>query len=169
MTKSILTLGVAVLGLTALVAQPPRGPRGTMHGGDFTALKQTLSLTDDQVERIRGIQRAGRSPETMKAMMDKRRAIGEATKNGESAEKIAALIKDAESARAQAKAARDAARVQTLSVLTSEQKTKLQALQEAAKLMPSVRQAAAAGLLEAPEGAPGPGFAPGLRGHFGRR
>lgn len=138
------------------------------------ALTSYLGLQDSQIESLRQLHR--QHAQTMQAMMAeltaKQRALREQLDRG-STEPMAlgkALL-EIESLRKRLMQAQEAVRSQALNLLSSGQRAKLDALEQARKLEPAVRQAEALGLLEPTALDPwlgtglrggGPGPAPGL-------
>lgn len=168
--KALLPL--AVLG--AAVAQVPMG-RGSAVGpaarraaapqAAFTELKAYLNLTDAQIEQIRQVRQ--QSMESVRSvvqqMQEKHRTLREMLEKGTSdANAVGKLLLETQALRQQVEQARQSVHQATLGVLTSEQKTKLAALEAAAKLGPAIRQAGALGLLTPPEPGTG-GLGLGLR------
>jgi Spy/CpxP family protein refolding chaperone len=149
--KKIAIAGL--LGAGLVFAQPGvRGPRG-LQSDD---LKKFLNLSDAQVQQIRDV--AKQQVEGVKPiadqMRDKSNALrDEMQKDSPDQAKVGQLTVDLKNLREQLRSKR-AARVDSLSaVLTPDQREKLKTLEEAAKLGPAVRQAAALGLI-APELSP---------------
>ncbi len=113
-------------------------------------LKDYLSLTDTQVQSIRTIrqqtQQATASLRQQVAADEKKLQTGLA--NGAAAVELGQILLDAQALRKQIGTQQTAAQTQIQAVLTADQKTKLQTLSAAAKLLPLVRQAEAMGLIE---------------------
>lgn len=149
---------VAIAGLVAgglLVAQPggrgPRGPRGPRP--DTAALKEALNLSDAQVQQIRDMTR--QQMEGLKPlgdeMRDKSQALREEMKKDSPDQaKVGQLTVDLKTLRDQLKSKRTTRADGISALLTPEQRTKLKSLEEAARLAPAARQAAALGLIEPP-------------------
>ena len=169
--KTALLLTLTLVG--GLAAQPRQGPgpgRHRMGGGppadgaartaDFAALKQTLGLADDQVDKLRQLQKLNREAlaPLAKQMGDKQRALHQAMRDGTTGQAGSTQLAEIEALRKQIATAQAANRTQSAALLNAAQKQKLQALQDAAKLMPSVHEAAMLDLVERPAGA-GPGGA----------
>ena len=167
-TATLLTLALAA-GLSAQSGEG-RGPgrhragegpavAGAARTVDVAALKQTLGLTDDQIDKLRQLQKANREAlaPLAKQMADKQRTLHQAMREGTSGQTGSTQLAEIETLRKQLATARAANRTQTVGLLNAAQKQKLQALQDAAKLMPSVREAAMLDLLEPPAGAGGAG------------
>lgn len=164
----LMTLTLAA----GLMAQPPegRGPGRQHRGGaaPVSALKQTLGLTDDQVDKLRQLQKSQRTAmePLAKQMAEKQRALHQAMREGTAEQAGKTALAEIETVRKQMATARAANRTQAVALLNPAQKQKLQALEEAAKLMASVREAAMLDLVEAPMG--GPPAGPGLMMRRGR-
>jgi LTXXQ motif family protein len=169
-TTWLMTLALAA----GLAAQPPEGrgpgrhrfgagapPEGEARVMNYTALKETLALSDDQVDKLRQLQKSQRTAlaPLAKQMGEKQRALHQAMRDGSTAESGKAALAEIETLRKQMSTARAANRTQAVALLNPAQKQKLQALQDAAKLMRSVHEAAMLDLVEAPAGGPagGPG------------
>lgn len=165
MKKRMTTLAVAMLVAGGLaVAQPQRG--GRMAAGrpgpgpaamalDPDALKQTLGLSDAQVEQLRGLRReqAQAARPQLEQMKEKQRALAEAMKaDNPDPAVVGRLMVELKQARTAARPERAALREKALAVLTPDQKAKLAELEKALTLMPAARQAAALGLIAMPEG-----------------
>lgn len=169
-----------------LLAQGPMGRRGGMGPRGFvpqraaagpamegaTALKDYLGLTDAQVEQIRTLRR-DQAQEVQPEMQAVRTKAQELRKEMQSsapdAAKVGQLTVELKQLREKAMAGRSGFSDKARAVLTADQQAKLKALEEAAKLAPAARQAAAMGLIAPPprpaaleEGAPPP--APMMRG-----
>jgi Spy/CpxP family protein refolding chaperone len=146
MTNRLLIVGILGAGL---VFAQPGGRREGRGGAD--ALKQTLNLTDAQVQQIREITRQqmeGVKP-IAQQMREKGAALREEMKKGSPDQaKVGQLSVDLKDLREQLKSKRAARGDSISAVLTPEQRDKLKTLEEAAKLGPAVRQAAALGLID---------------------
>jgi len=145
---NLKTIAIAgLLGAGLMFAQP--GERG-WRGPQPDALKQFLNLTDGQVQQIRDVTK--QQMEGVKPIADQMREKGNALRDEMKKEspdqaKVGQLSVDLKNLREQLKSKR-AARGDSLSaVLTPDQREKLKSLEEAAKLGPAVRQAAALGLI----------------------
>ncbi len=115
------------------------------------ALKQALDLTDAQSQQIRDIAR--QQSESVKPIADQMREKGNALREEMKKEspdqaKVGQLSVDLKNLREQLKSKRAERGDSISAVLTPEQREKLKKLEEAAKLMPAVRQAAALGLIQ---------------------
>jgi len=160
-------LPLVVLG--AAVAQVPPGPP------PLDELKAYLNLTDSQIQSLQQIrQQAITSQQTVFAQIQsKQQALHDLLEKGTSdALAVGKLMLDIRALQKQIEQAMTASRTQAVNSLTTEQKTKLAALEQAAKLRPAIEQATLLGLLEAP--LPGPGGPGGwglgpMRNRFGGR
>ena len=172
---------ILVLSLTPmlLLAQGPArmGPRGGPGAGwglgpdaaaapQMTALRDFLGLTDTQVAEITKIlqdQRTANKP-IVDQLAAETKALRELLKAGNADPAAVEKAKlNIQSLRQQLADARNVIHNNVLGRLTPEQKTKLQALEDAAKLEPAIRQAAMLGLIE-PPARPGPGAGMGMFG-----
>jgi len=161
--------------LSAALAQGPMGPRGfggfgppgaTPPAPQFDELKAYLNLTDSQIQSIQQAQqKAIESQRTVfEQIRTKHQAVRDLLDKGTTdAAAVGKLMLEIHALQKQAEQARAAVRTQLLSFLTTEQKTKLTALEQAAKLQPAIHQAIMLGLLAPPE-PPAGGFGP--RRHF---
>lgn len=158
MINRMMVVGMLTAGL--VFAQP--GGRGPGRG-NTDALKQALNLSDAQVQQIREITR--QQMEATKPLAEQMRSKGEALreemkKSSPDQARVGQLSVELKDLREQLRSKRTARGESLSSVLTPEQKEKLKALEEAAKLGPAVRQAMALGLIDvealpAAEGAAG--------------
>ncbi|MBL8296308.1 MAG: Spy/CpxP family protein refolding chaperone [Bryobacterales bacterium] len=168
-----MVAGLAVA--AGLMAQPgpggfggPGGPGGGPGTPTFTEIKAYLTLTDSQVTSLQQLRQ--QEAEAVKTDMDTVRAKqtelraavdkGDAATAGKLLVEISAIHKRIADARTRYY-------TNAVAVLTAAQKTKLQALEEAAKLMPTIGQARALNLLTQPErpaGAGPMGMGPGGMG-----
>lgn len=157
--------------LSAALAQGPMGPRGFGQFGPpgatpaaprFDELKAYLNLTDSQVQSIQQAQqKAMESQRTaFEQIRTKHEAVRDMLDKGTSdAAAVGKLMLEIHALRKQAEQARATIRTQLVGFLTTEQKTKLAALEQAAKLQPAIQQAILLGLLTPPEPLAG-GFGP---------
>jgi len=139
------------------LAQLPPGPP------PVDELKAYLNLTDSQIQSIQQVQQQALSSQqtVFTQIRDKHQALRDLLEKGTSdAAAVGKLILDIRALQKQIEQAMTASRSQAVSFLTADQKTKLAALEQAAKLRPAIEQATRLGLLEAP--APGPGVPGGL-------
>jgi Spy/CpxP family protein refolding chaperone len=123
-TIALLTLA------TVSFAQPKPAAR-------LDALKSYLSLSDAQVTSLMQLGKQARL-----GNRDERQELRKAMRSG-TPEEVAALRK-------RLRDSRSGVQGQAQNILTPEQRTKLTALQDAAKLAPALRQAAVLGLLDPP-------------------
>lgn len=149
------------------------GPRGPMSGatgepgaraaGVPAALKTYLSLTDDQAQKLVDARRA--SAEANRPILEQIREKSqvlreEMQKDAPDAAKVGQLMVDIKALRTKLQDGRGQVNSAALAVLTDAQKALLPGLDQALKLGPAARQAAALGLIAAPE--PPAGNADGL-------
>jgi Spy/CpxP family protein refolding chaperone len=155
-----------------LVAQPgpmDRPPRDGVPPMD--QLKEYLTLTDAQVQSLKDVQKAWRdaAQPVMEQMAEKSKQLRDAmhqnTVDQATVDSLKAALADLQK---KAQSIRDQFQPQALSLLTSQQKTALTALQKALELMPAAQQAAFFNLLDSPQGVPG-GFGLNSFGPEGRR
>ncbi len=161
-----VAIATLTLGLTCFAQGPHRGGGG----GGIEHLKSFLSLTDSQVQAMQQSRTAQR--ESMRAnseeLRSKESALREQMQSGAAdPATVGRLVIETQAARKKMQSARKASSEQFLSSLTAEQRTKLQTLQEAAKLQPAIHEAMGLGLIEPPTGS-GNGFAPMMRPGGGR-
>ncbi len=160
----------------ALAAQAPAPP-----GPD--ALKSYLGLQDSQIESLRQLrqQHAQATQSMLAELAAKQQALREQLDRGSTdAAALGKALLEIESLRKRLTDASQALRTQAVGVLTGDQRAKLEALEQARKLEPAIRQAEALGLLAplAPDLWPGPAplrgrglgleFGPGLAPLRGR-
>lgn len=166
---------VAGLVLAAgLMAQPgpgglgPGGPGGPQGAPTFTELKAYLTLTDAQVSSLQQLrqQEAEAVKADREAIQAKHVELRAAVEKSDAATAGRLLI-EIEAIRKRIGDIHTRYFNNAVAVLAPAQKTKLQALEEAAKLMPTIGQARALNLLTAPEppaGAGPRGMGPGGMG-----
>lgn len=167
--KAILLVVTAA----AAFAQGPMmgrgGPAGPGAWGSQTAqpkfdeLKAYLGLQDAQITQIQQIQKqAMESARTvMTQIQDKEKALRDLlTKGTTDAAGVGKLVLEIDTLRKQLQKSRDTAHQAAVAVLFADQKTKLSALEAAAKLAPAIAQAHALALLTPPAEGQG-GFGPG--------
>jgi Spy/CpxP family protein refolding chaperone len=177
MTRFLLVLLIAV---TAVFAQGPgmgrggpgmggmggpgMGPFNAASTGTSSALATYLGLTDTQIQSLKTVAEQTRATvqPLMQQIGEKSKALAELRRAGSTdAAAIGNLVVQIDALEKQVQEARAAAKTQALAVLTADQKTKLAALEAAAKLMPAIRQAENMGLIQPPAGVgPGPGPGP---------
>ena len=154
-----------------LAQEPPEGPRGPQ-GFRGEALKQHLQLTEQQQEDLKANRQALREAiqPLMRQMREKRNLLrNEMQSETPNAGTIGQLNVEIKELGEQMKAARESSRAEAVALLDSNQQVALAELQRALELQGVARQAAAANLLAAPEGAFGmyAGMGRGPRGFRG--
>lgn len=146
----------------AMFAQGPM--RGTPPATAPDSLKEAIGLTDAQFQQLIQLRQtqAETNRTTHQQILAKQKELHDLLAGG-SAQPAAVgqLVLDREALRKQIESSDTTFQAQALQVLTADQKTKLEALTAAAKLIPAVHAAAGLGLLAPPEGGRGPGFGPG--------
>lgn len=152
---------MAMLAASLMFAQAP-APRTPEE------LKTALSLTDSQITRLQQVQqeRIAANRTTFEQIHTKQKALDTALAQvAPDATTLGGLLLDIKALRTQIQASDDRYQQQALDVLSTDQRTKLKALEDAAKLEPAIRQAISLNLLDPParpEGGPGmPRLAPG--------
>lgn len=165
--KSVAIATVSAALATMAVAAPPQERKSP----NFDALKNYLSLTDGQITSIQEARKAQR--EKMKAsfpeLQAKHKAMQEALQSGNAdATALGNMLLDAQSARKNAQAERQASHEQLLNTLTPDQKAKLDEL-KGKRGDAAARQAMRLGLLSPGRGAnaAGKGFRGGRGGGAG--
>lgn len=153
-----------------LSAQGPRGPRA-QGAPPMDELKTYLGLNDTQLEQIRQTRQSFR--ESMRPLVQemaaKQRTLRDQIAQGSpDAAAAGKLLVEIDALRKQIRAKHESAQSETAAVLTADQRAKLKALEDAAKLAPMIRQARGAGLLAPPEGMGAGGPGPGREGRPGR-
>lgn len=155
MRKWIVLTAVVVFTSGALEAQ--RGPRNDRdrgrRGGEQQTLKQALDLSDEQVSRINELRRANSG--AVREIFETARENGgklreEMRKENPDAAVVGRLMVETQSAGKNARAKRDELREQAREVLTEEQASKLDAMEDDPASRRAVWQARAMGLLAAP-------------------
>lgn len=145
---------------------PPQGGPAMLDAGQaapqapsFDEIKAYLSLTDAQITAMQ----AGRQSvmEGLKSVHDQIQAKSEALRtlldNGTTdASAVGKAVLEIETLRKQVESTLKSAQAQLVSALTADQKTKLAALEAAARLQPAIAQAGQLGLLAPPQNAPRP-------------
>ena len=168
-----------------LLAQGPMGRRGAMTPrgvapqrqaagqamAGVAALKEYLGLTDAQMEQMRTLRRDQAEqvrPDAQAVRAKAQELRKEMQSSAPDPAKVGQLTVELKQLREKAMAERSGFGDKVRAVLTADQQAKLKALEEAAKLAPAARQAAAMGLIAPPraaameQGAPQP--APMMRG-----
>ena len=153
--KTLMIFAVAV----TLTAQNPPRPPGRPPGPppSFDALQQYLGLSDQQTAQLKQMlhSRAEGNRSRLEEMNAKRRQVDEMVRSGTAdAAALGRLMLEVESYRKQVRGADESYFSQAATVLDEQQRAKLKALEDAAKLLPAVHEARTLGLLRAPEGAP---------------
>ena len=133
----------------------------------FDNLKTYLGISDTTIQSIQ--QAIQKTQSTIQPLVqqigEKHRAVADLLAKGSTdAAAIGKLILDAEAIRKQIRTQHDALQSTAQSFLTADQKTKLKALEDAAKLAPAIHEAVGLHLVTGPEGAGpgGPGMGPGM-------
>ncbi len=162
----VLTAALAA----AAFAQPPHRMGG--RPGEPKALAEYLGLSEDQVTRLRNMNRDAmkQAQPSRDQMREKARALRQAMDSANpDANAVGRATIEMQQLRRTERESMIQARQNALSVLTEEQRTKLAALENARKLQPAIGEAMMMHLLAPPEGGPeqGFGFAPFGRGRPG--
>jgi len=163
MKKTTVFLALVLSIGTALAQQgpPPGGPG--WGAARLDALKTFLQLSDSQVQSITALRtslRATVKPIREQIMTKEQELKQEMAKASPDSAIVAQLMVDVKNLRSQIKTARSGQQPQLLALLTDAQKSSLANLQQALSLQQAAHQAAALGLIDAPqgEGFGGPGF-----------
>ena len=159
-----------VLSLGVLLAQPgppTAGPHWGMPRLD--ALKSFLQLSDKQVQDFTALLSSFRDtvkPIHEQIMAKQKQREQEMAKASADPSVVAQLMVDVKDLRTQIKSKRDELQPQMLAILSDSQRGQLAALQQALSLQQAARQAAALGLIEAPQNntSEDTGFGEGWRG-----
>jgi Spy/CpxP family protein refolding chaperone len=149
---SILIFGLSIGTLLAQSSPPVAGPH--MAAPRWDALKSFLQLTDTQVQDLTALLTSFRDtvkPTHQQIMTDRKQLKKEMDKASPDSTLVAQLMVEVKNLRSQIKAKRDGLQPQILAVLTDSQKGQLASLQQALSLQPAAHQAAALGLIEAPQ------------------
>ncbi|MFN7933022.1 MAG: periplasmic heavy metal sensor [Bryobacteraceae bacterium] len=159
--KTLMIFAVAV----TLTAQNPPRPAGRPPGPppSFEALQQYLSLSDGQTAQLRQMMRARAdgNRSRFEEMNAKRRQVDEMVRSGSAdAATLGRLMLEVEGYRKQVRGADEGFFAQAAGVLDEQQRAKLKALEDAAKLLPAVHEARTLGLLKGGEGMGPQGPAP---------
>ena len=137
--------------------QPPQPP-------SLTELKAYLTLTDSQVTQLQSLVQAERQanqPRVQEINTKEQQLRTALNNNSNDAAALGRLLIDIQALRRQITTTSENFRSQAAALLNDTQRTKLRALDEAAKLAPSIQQAIAVNLLAPPPaGARGPGAPP---------
>ena len=116
-------------------------------------LKESIGLTDAQVQQLRELrkQQADAVRPVLQQIREKRQALAEAMKaENPDPGQVGQLMVDAKKLEQSIRQGHAAYREKAQSVLTPEQKTKLEGLKQAGRKAGAAREAMAAGLLEPP-------------------
>ena len=153
----VLSIGTAL----AQQGPPPGGPG--WGAPNLDALKTFLQLSDSQVQGITALQtsfRATVKPIHDQIMTKEQELKQEMAKASPDSAVVAQLMVDIKNLRSQIKTGRDGQQPQLLALLNDTQKSSLANLQQALSLQQAAHQAAALGLIDAPQGEHfgGPGF-----------
>lgn len=149
--KTLMIFAVAV----TMTAQNPPRPPGPPPSLD--AIQEYLALTDSQAAQLKQMMhsRADGNRARFQEMNAKRRQVDEMLRQGSAdAATLGRLMLEVESHRKQVRSADEGFFTEAASVLNETQRAKLKALEDAAKLLPTVHEARSLGLLKGPEGAP---------------
>ena len=151
-----------------MMAQPPGTGAGAVSQATFTEVKAALTLTDAQVTALTQIRQAEATaiqPITTQ-LQTKQQALQTSLTAGTTAVAAGTLVLEIEGLRKQIVTIETNARNQATGVLSADQRTKLQALDAAAKLQPAVSQARTLNLLAPSTATSGSNFGggPGGRG-----
>jgi Spy/CpxP family protein refolding chaperone len=140
---------------------PGRGPGGGPGQQPFTDVKAYLNLTDTQIQQIQAARQG--SLDSVKTLQTQVQAKDQALrdlldKGSTDAAAVGKLMLDINALHKQVKTLMDGVQQRAVSFLSADQKAKLKALEDAAKMQPAIGQAAGLGLLQPPQGGPGIGF-----------
>lgn len=157
MFRSMLTLPLCALALLAQPA-PPQAP-------PVQALKQYLSLADEQVTQLTQLRREqARAVQPVAQQTREKRVALRTLLEGGTADSatVGRAVLDLDALRKQFRQIDERYQAQARQILTAAQKEKLEALADAAKLQPAIRQAAGLNLIDRPApGGPRPAGEPG--------
>ncbi|MBL8173871.1 MAG: periplasmic heavy metal sensor [Bryobacterales bacterium] len=145
--KSILIFAAAV---TLAAQNPPRPPHRPGPPPALDAIQEYLALSDAQAAQLKQTmrRRAEANRGRLEEMNAKRRQVDEMLRQGTSdAAAVGRLLLEVETHRKQLRGADEGFLREAGAVLDESQRAKLQALEEAAKLLPAVQEARALGLL----------------------
>ncbi len=154
MKRFLAVLPLAALGVAlAQVSGPAAGPPQRRAAG-ISELRAYLDLTDAQLEQMRQIrtQAAEENRATATQLREQQKVLRDllASPNPDPAA-VGKQQLQVKTLREQLQNARESVRQSVLNVLTPDQKTKLAALEEAAKLRPAIAEAMRLGLIEGPQ------------------
>ena len=156
MKKTTVFLAFVLSIGTALAQQgpPPGGPG--WGAARLDALKTYLQLSDQQVQSIKALQTSFRDtvkPIHIRSGLKSRNCMQELAKASPDSAVVAQLMVDIKNLRSQIKTTRAGQQPQLLALLNDGQKSSLANLQQALSLQQAAHQAAALGLIDAPQGA----------------
>ncbi|MBM3811190.1 MAG: periplasmic heavy metal sensor [Acidimicrobiia bacterium] len=167
----------AIAGLATCLAQGPRPgnrPGGEGRQPNFDSLKSYLALSDTQLQSLQQLhqQHSQANQPLFDQIRQKQQELRQLQRSANpDPAAVGRLVQEIQALHNRLRDSRSALPAQTTNVLTPDQKTKLKALEEAAKLQDEIRQAMALALLAPPErgeGAPGMMGMPGGGPRFGR-
>jgi len=159
-----LTIALLVMTGPVFAQQGRLGARretgtGDTQSGNFDALKEYLKLTPAQVADLQTIRTGMRDAlkPLVEGLAPKVKALREALRQDPiDSEAVARLRKEVEDARSAIRAKREEFAAKARGVLTAEQVSSLQALDQALRLQRAAGQAAQLGFIEPPERMEGP-------------
>lgn len=156
MKISTVTLAVLLAAGVVFAQQGPFGGEGRMGVVQTDQVKAFLSLSDQQLQALSGIQTSFREAAhpLMQQIREKAQTLRQTLQQDRNAD-VTQLKADLAGLQDQVKDLRAQYRRQSLQILTDEQKTSLASLQKLLDLMPTVHQAIGLNLLEGPDGFPG--------------
>ncbi len=164
LSRSIATLALALLVAAPLAAQgppgpPPGGPQGGPSAGGppsggphgispAQALKDILGLSDEQLASVKTLaETRDQAAQGLQKQLDAaQKALNDALRAKDAAAVAAALVK-LDALRTQLEAIQDTYRVGVEALLTSDQRTKLQAIRETAAALRAVEALRPTGLV----------------------
>jgi chromosome segregation ATPase len=154
--KAITSFLALVLTVGTVMAQQPQPAKGAPPAGArLEALKSYLQLSDRQVQDITAQLAAFRDSvkPIREEMMAKRKDLrAEMSKSSPDATVATKLKNDLKDLQSQVSSKRDELKPQLLAILNDSQKESLASLEQALKVRQAANQAAALGLIDAPQG-----------------
>lgn len=164
------TLGIATLCMAQGPGRHFGRPNGAARGGitQMESLKTYLGLSDTQVATLKQVRTDAfeqRRPELKENAQKARDLRAEMAKANPDQAVVGRLMTELKQSREQARSGQSQIQEKSLAVLTDAQKAKLKALEDAAALQQTVREARMSGLIAAPEAPAGES----MRQRFGRR
>lgn len=131
----------------------------------FSDIQVYLGLTNDQVTQLQQLRRS--QVQSVQPIMQQLQAKQQSLRQllstpGASAAAVGQIVLDMQALRQQLSQGRQTVNQQALNVLNADQKTKLQTLANAQKLLPDIMQATALGLLAPADAGMGFGFGRGF-------